>query len=501
MTQSEDRRPSSVSVHASSPASVSAKDSSSSTAPSDLSASDDIARDRHQRLSSGYPNQVDRSVVFNEALSHTALWAVRVAIVAVVGYGLFLITRQFWQGILPIIFALILCTVLAAPANWLKRHHTPAGLAAILTILGFFASFGLVMWLIAPSVVRQSRTLYLQGYEAILSLQLWAQNLPIDQNSTVIGDIITRAGTWAQQQVGTIAGGVFSGITTATSIVITTGVVLVLTFFFLKDGDRFLPWLRRATGRTVGWHMTELFSRGWITLSGFVKAQALVSLVDAVFIGLGLLIIRVPLALALAVLTFCAGFIPIVGAVVAGVLAILVALVSLGLPQAIATAVLVILVQQIEGNILSPLLQSKAMDLHPVIILVSVILGSGLFGIIGAFLAVPTAAMLAVLLRYLQDIAVLRSGERKASDMTFLTPEGTLTGRLTEEAGNRWRENHQELQFLLDESDVVKDKDQPLNIQQDSEASEQLSRMAEVLTTATHQFSEFFKQYSAKRKN
>ena len=130
-----------------------------------------------------------------------------------------------------------------------------------------------------------------------------------------------------------------------------------------------------------GWHLSEVLTRTWNTLGGYIRAQAAVSAIDAVIIGLGLWILKVPMALALAVITFFAGFIPIVGAFSAGALAVLIALVDGGLKTAIFALILIVLVQQLEGNILSPMLQSKAMDLHPVVVLLSVTVGGGLFGI------------------------------------------------------------------------------------------------------------------------
>ena len=166
----------------------------------------------------------------------------------------------------------------------------------------------------------------------------------------------------------------------------------------------------------------------------------MVSLVDAVFIGVGLALIGVPLAMALAIITFIAGFIPFVGAIVAGALSVTIALVSLGVTKALLVLGLVLLVQQLEGNVLSPWLQSKAMDLHPVIVLVSVTVGSALFGLIGGFLAVPTAAMFAVAYRYGQDMMKLQSGEKTAADLDFSTVAGYLIGRYTEDQGRYKRE-------------------------------------------------------------
>ena len=221
---------------------------------------------------------------------------------------------------------------------------------------------------------------------------------------------------------------------------VTLFIIVVLTFFFLKDGHNFLPWLRDATGRRTGWHLTELLTRVWSTLGGFVRAQAVVSAVDAVFIGLGLALIGVPLAMALAIITFIAGFIPFVGAIVAGALSVTIALVSLGVTKALLVLGLVLLVQQLEGNVLSPWLQSKAMNLHPVIVLISVTVGSALFGLVGGFLAVPAAATIAVVYRYFQDMMMLQSGERTAEDLQFSTVAGFLIGRYTQEQGDRKRE-------------------------------------------------------------
>ena len=127
------------------------------------------------------------------------------------------------------------------------------------------------------------------------------------------------------------------------------------------------------------------------------------SFIDAFFIGLGLVILGVPLALVLAVLTFFGGFIPIVGAFVAGALAVLVALVANGLTTALIVLAIIIAVQQIEGNLLQPLLQSRTMKLHAVVVLLAVTAGASLYGIPGAFLAVPVAAVAAVLVRYLGE--------------------------------------------------------------------------------------------------
>jgi predicted PurR-regulated permease PerM len=205
-----------------------------------------------------------------------------------------------------------------------------------------------------------------------------------------------------------IASGVLTGVSAVTSGIVNLVLVLILSFLFLKDGDRFLPWVRTSTGPSAGAHLEAVGQRVWDTLGGFIRTQALVSFVDAVLIGAGLLVIGVPLAVPLAIITFFAGFVPIVGAFVAGTIAVLIALVSNGPTGALLVLLLIVVVQQLEGNVLSPFLQSKSMNLHAAVVLLAVTLGSTLFGITGAFLAVPVAAVVAVVLRYLDEVIANR---------------------------------------------------------------------------------------------
>lgn len=385
--------------------------------------------------------QIDRSIIIAEGLREFASWCLRLLIIVAATYVTWFIGKQVWQGLLPVTFAIIVSSVLWGPTKKLRQVGFSPGFAALTSILSTLAIFTAIILAMAPSIGRQSQTLYLQTYEMALRAQLVLQEPPFNLEYEDLNELFSNVVGWLQNQSGRIATEVFSGLGTMSVVVVTLGVVLVLTFFFLKDGDRFLPWVRGITGERVGLHLTELLSRMWNTLSGFIRAQAIVSMVDAVFIGTGLLIIGVPMALALATLTFFAGFIPIVGAFVAGALAVLVALVSLGLTKAIFVLVLVTAVQQIEGNILSPMLQSKAMNLHPVIVLVSVTIGGSLFGIVGAFLAVPVAAMIAVFFRYLNDIIALRAGEKTTDEIQFATADHDMQVKWSEQFGKMFRDS------------------------------------------------------------
>nr|WP_246049108.1 AI-2E family transporter [Corynebacterium tapiri] len=395
-------------------------------------------------------DQIDRSIVIGNWLKHLSMWSLRLIIIAVAGYALWQMMGTLWGGLFPLILALIVCTVLAPMATALRRIGLPAAFAAIVSILSFFGVLGAVVWFIAPDIIGQSRVLYLQLFEGIQRLQLWAQGPPLNLDSSDLTQAVNDAVAWIQQRAGDIAGGVVTGISTATSWIITFFTILVLSVFFLKDGHHFLPFLRGVMGRRAGWHATEVLTRSWETLGGYIRAQAIVSAIDAIVIGIGLYFIGVPMAFTLAVITFLAGFIPLVGAVAAGALAVIVALVSLGVTEALLALAVVIAVQQLEGNILSPLLQSRAMSLHPVIVLVSVVVGGGLFGLAGAFLAVPVAAVIAVVLRYLSEMTALQAGEKRSDEIDFSTPEGRAIGRLSDEQGKRLRAQWREWEPLID---------------------------------------------------
>ena len=384
-------------------------------------------------------DRIDRSEVIADGVKEFAWWCLRLLVIAVTAYAAWFLLSKFSRGILPLALAILICSVLWPITRTLRNIGVPAGLASFATILAAFGFFGGLIALIAPSIGQQSQTLYYQAFEGVQKVQLWLQGPPLNVRDDDINKWFTDATIWLQRQSGTIAGELFAGIGVASTVMVTLGIVIVLTFFFLKDGDRFLPWLRSITGRRAGWHLTELLTRSWNTLAGFIRAQAIVSLVDAVFIGMGLVFLGVPMALALATLTFIAGFIPIVGAFVAGALAVLIAFVSLGFTKALIVLALVVAVQQLEGNILSPMLQSRAMNLHPVIVLLSVTIGSSLFGIVGAFLAVPVTALVAVLFRYLSDMVALRSGEKTADQIEFATAAGSLTGMHGEVLGRKLR--------------------------------------------------------------
>nr|WP_231390309.1 AI-2E family transporter [Nocardia sp. CNY236] len=361
-----------------------------------------------------------------------AKWALSIVAIAAGTWVIGFLVAKLWVVILPVALATVVATVLWPPVRWLIAHRLPPAAAALTAVVGFLGVLSGVIALIVPSVVDQAPELADKASTGINQVRDWLQGPPLrireEQLDSAVDSIISRLQSSSEQ----IATGVFSGVSTATSMLVTASLVLVLTFFFLKDGARFLPWIHDVVGPRGGTHLEEVLRRVWVVLGGFIRTQALVSLIDAVLIGAGLVILGVPLALVLAVITFLGGFVPMVGAFVAGALAVLVALVGNGFVTALIVLGVIVAVQQLEGNVLQPVLQSRSMKLHAAIVLLAVIAGGSLYGIVGAFLAVPVVAMAAVVLRYIgEQVDAATTAPPKQPDRP--APPGTIEPHETAE--------------------------------------------------------------------
>ncbi|MGC4994405.1 AI-2E family transporter [Nocardia salmonicida] len=363
----------------------------------------------------GKPSR-DRGDVIGGGVLWLAKWSLCIVAIAAGAWVLGTITARLWVVLLPVALAIVVTTILWPPTRWLTQQKLRPALAASITLLTFVALLAGVVALIVPSVGDQAPQLADKATDGVNQVRDWIQGPPFrvrdEQLDSAVEAIVGRL----QSSGAQIANGVFTGVSTATSVLITVFLVLVLVFFFLKDGPRFLPWMHGVLGNRSGRHVEAVLARVWATLGGFIRTQAIVSMVDAVLIGAALFILDVPLALVLSVITFMGGFIPMVGAFVAGALAVLVALVGNGPTTALIVLGIVIAVQQLEGNVLQPVLQSRSMELHAVIVLLSVTAGGSLYGITGAFLAVPVVAMIAVVIRYIGEQIDLATGRQPEAD-------------------------------------------------------------------------------------
>jgi predicted PurR-regulated permease PerM len=374
------------------------------------------------------PPAPERGSAIGSGLTWLSTWSLRLLLVAAGAVLLGLIVGRLWSVVLPVLLALLLASVLWPPTAWLRRRGAPPALAALGTLLGFLVLLIGSLALLAPSVTSQVGDIAEQAVGGLRQIQESITRPPLNLNDAqAVAELTQRL----QASATRVASGVLTGVGAVTSALVTTALSLVLAFFFIKDGPRFLPWLHGVVGQRAGRHLDTVLTRSWATLGAFIQGQAVVGFVDAVLIGIGLLVLGVPLALPLAVLTFFGGFVPIIGAFVVGALAVLVALVTKGTTTALIVTALIFAVQQIEGNVLQPMLQGRSLRLHPGVVLLAVTAGGGLFGIAGAFLSVPVVAVAAVVLRYLGEVADGRpldlarpaTGAEAAADQDALSAE------------------------------------------------------------------------------
>jgi predicted PurR-regulated permease PerM len=336
------------------------------------------------------------------ALARLAAWSWRLLVVLTAAGLLLYLLIQLKVIVVPVIVALFLATLLVPLVRWLEGRgwpHLPAVLAvflgAVLLLAGIVAGF-------IPLIGNELDTLRQRADEGVAEVQRFIASRPFGLSEADLNRYLDQARERFTENSSGLTRGAVAGVTVVGELI--TGLILslFLTFFFVKDSERFTRWILDFAGRHREAHLREIGTRSATAVSGYLRGQATVGLVDAVFIGIGLAIVGVPLVVPLAFLTFVAAFLPLVGAVVAGALAALVALVTKGVTAALIVVGIALLVQQLEGHLLAPLLLGRAVALHPVVIILALAAGSILGGIIGAFLAVPIAAVVTAVGTYLR---------------------------------------------------------------------------------------------------
>jgi putative heme transporter len=327
------------------------------------------------------------------SLAGAARFSGRCLLVAGFVFLLGYIVSKLPMVFLSVFVALLFTSLLHPVVDWLARHRVPRSLAALAAVLLAVAFIGGLFAWIAPKTASElaanSDTLIQRARALVRTLTglLPGERLTLEE-------LGTRAERWVGEHSGTLTSGAASGAATLLTVLSGMLLTVVLTFFFVRDGSTLVraalspfPPERRRLARKAA-------RRAWRTLGGWVRGTVVVALIDAVGIGAGLLILGVPLALPLALLTFLSAFVPVIGALVAGAVAVLVAWATGGTRDALFTLGLVLAVQQLEGNVLQPMVMGRVLPLHPAVVLLGVTAGGLLAGIAGAFVAVPLLAAL-----------------------------------------------------------------------------------------------------------
>jgi predicted PurR-regulated permease PerM len=311
------------------------------------------------------------------------------AVLAVLAVFVLAVTR-LTLVVIPVLIALVLAAAISPLVSLLRRRGVPSLLATWIALLALVAVLAAIVWLVVRAVVSQWDELSAQAGEGFDALQTYVQGLPFEVTEEQVQSLRDSAAGLLQSSA--VGSGAIAGVSATADFVAGFFIMIVVLFFFLKDGPKLWEFLLRPfeghryeRGKRIGDATVR-------TLGGYVRGTAIVAAVDAVGIGIGLAIVGVPLVIPLSVLVFLLAFIPLVGATLAGILAALVALVAVGPVEALVVVAIVVVVNQVEGDFLQPIVMGRALRLHPLMILVALTAGTVLAGLTGAVLAVPIAA-------------------------------------------------------------------------------------------------------------
>jgi predicted PurR-regulated permease PerM len=339
------------------------------------------------------PANIDDTAV-EPLVRKSAAWAWRLLVILTAGVALLWVVKKLEIIVVPVLLALMISALLVPAVDWLDRRGLPRGGAVAVVLLGGFAILGGILAFVIIQFVYGLPDLTEQVTRSIESTRRWL----IEGPAHLRGEQIDNAGNAAIQALhnnqAKLTSGALSTAATLTELVTAAVLVLFTLIFFLYGGRNIWQYVTKIFPADTRDRVREAGCAGYGSLIGYVRATFLVALTDAAGVGTGLAIMGIPLALPLASLVFLGAFIPLVGAVIAGFLAVIVALLAKGIIYALITLGLLVAVNQLEAHLLQPLVMGRAVSIHPLGVVLAISTGGVLAGIVGALLAVPTVAFL-----------------------------------------------------------------------------------------------------------
>lgn len=351
-----------------------------------------------------------------------AAWAWRFVIISVAGLAILWLLDYFMVVVLPIVIALLVTALVGPVVAWLTRLGISRKVAALLVVLGGVSVITLLLTFVSTQVANGVGDLSKQVTDGIDQIRSWLRNGPLSltesQFSGALDQVQEQVTRLGQNAVGAV------GVVSAAVGQVVAGLFLVLfsTYFFLADGSKIWAWLVRLFPRAGRLRADSSGRVAWESLTQFVRATVMVAAVDAIGIMVGASVLGVPFVSAIGVLVFIGGFIPLVGAFVSGVVAVLVALVAQGPFVALLMFAVVLVVQQLEANVLQPFLLGRFVSVHPLGVIVALALGVIVAGIPGALIAVPLAASLNAVVQHLADYTKVGEDPEEAAEDDPATP-------------------------------------------------------------------------------
>lgn len=326
------------------------------------------------------------------AVQIAAAWSWRLLLVAAAVYVVMRLLGTFLVIVAPVLIAVLLVALVKPLTDAMQRGRLPRGLAALLTLIAVLAVVAGLFTLVGTQVAQGFPELQRQSGQGLAQVRQWLAGPPLHLTTDQLATALDRLRQSVAGSQGRLVSGALSATTTASHVLAGLFIALFSTYFFLAQGAAIWDWLLRLLPRAAHEPLDEAARRGWVTLTSFVRATVVVAFTDAVGIGLGAALLGVPLAVPLGVLVFIGAFVPVVGALVSGSVAVLIALVAVGPVKALLMLAVVIGVQQLEAHVLQPFLLGRAVSVHPLAVIVGIAAGALVAGILGALFAVPLIA-------------------------------------------------------------------------------------------------------------
>lgn len=337
-------------------------------------------------------------------LSVAAGYSWRILIVLLLAWVLIKILAELSLVVLPVIAALFVTALLGPLAQKLTTKGWPPLLATWTVVLGTILILAGIIAVIAPAVGDELDDVASSAKEGFESVIDYLAESPLKLSKADVDRYVDQALDQVTANRDKITSGLLSGAAKALELVTQFFLMLVLIFFFVKDGPDMFEWFESQFPSRNRRHVRAIGQRAWDAIGGYLRGTAIIALVDATLIGITLVVVGVPLVIPLVVLTFFGAFFPLIGAFVAGILAALVALVTNGPLDALIVAGAILVIQQVEGDVLQPIVMGKSVRLHPIVVLLALTAGAILAGVVGAFLAVPVAAVGASIGNYVKKV-------------------------------------------------------------------------------------------------
>ncbi|MCW4457946.1 AI-2E family transporter [Microbacterium sp. MPKO10] len=332
-----------------------------------------------------------------------AAWSWRLILIAIATAILVFLIVQLRLIVIPVFVAVLLSALVLPFVNFLVGHRWNRGLAVAVAMITAIAAVGALVWLVVWQVGAQAGEVRTRTVESIESFKSFLLHSPLHLTDNKLGVIFDDVWAAIQEDTSTLLSGALSIGSTFGHLA--AGILLAMfsLLFILIDGKNIWKWLILFVPRRARAAVDGAGQAGWTTLENYTRTQILVASIDATGIGLGAFFLGLPLAIPIGVLVFLGAFVPIVGAIVTGAVAVFIALVYNGPIIAVIMLGVVLLVQQVEGHILQPLLMGTAVKVHPLGVVLVVTAGSLVAGIPGALFAVPVAAVVNVVIGYISS--------------------------------------------------------------------------------------------------